>query len=308
MEKCLFVYNPISGKGKVAKKEDYILNKLKEKFEVELVRSQYAGHMGEVIRERGSDFDVIVGAGGDGSLNEIVDAVMSLEKRPRIGYIPAGTVNDVAHSLYIPRKIEKAVDNILNGEPFSHDVMKVNDKYGIYVCCSGLFTESSYSTDQAKKKKMGKLAYALHGIKKVFSTPAVKLKLSYEGGEIEGKYAIMLIINSRYVSGMKMNKTAVLNDGVVDVLLVESKNEIVNLGAVERVLMLFARGVSHNLKKGVHHLVLDKFKIQTAESTVINLDGEKIGAGSFECQVIRQGVNIIVPLKEKLEGVVKEID
>ena len=133
MEKCLFVYNPISGKGKVAKKEDYILNKLKEKFEVELVRSQYAGHMGEVIRERGSDFDVIVGAGGDGSLNEIVDALMSLEKRPRIGYIPAGTVNDVAHSLYIPRKIEKAVDNILNGQPFSHDVMKVNDKYGSIV-------------------------------------------------------------------------------------------------------------------------------------------------------------------------------
>jgi len=308
MEKCLFVYNPYSGKGKIAKNEKYILERLSKKFDVEIVRSQYAGHMGDTIRQRGNDFDVIVGAGGDGSLNEIVDAVMSLETRPRIGYIPAGTVNDVAHSLFIPRKIKKAVENILTGEVFSHDVMKVNNKHGIYVCCTGLFTESSYSTDQSKKKKMGKIAYALHGIKKVFSTPAVKLKLSYEGGEIEGKYAIMLIINSRYVSGMRMNKHAILNDGVVDVLLVESKNEIVNLGAVERVLMLFAKGISHNLKKGVHHLVLDKFRIETQDSTVINLDGERIGEGSFDCQVVKQGVDIIVPKREKLDKVVKEID
>lgn len=307
MEKCLFVYNPHSGKGKVAKKEKYIVDKLSEKFEVELVRSEYAGHMGDYIRQKGENFDVIVGAGGDGSLNEIVDAVMSLKTRPKIGYIPAGTVNDIAHSLYIPRKINKAVDNILNGEVFSHDVMKVNEKHGIYVCCSGLFTESSYSTDQAKKKKMGKIAYAFHGIKKVFSTPAVKLKLIYEGGEIEGKYAIMLIINSRYVSGMRMNKRAILNDGVVDVILIDSKNDIVNLGAVERVLALFVKGIKDKIKKHIHHFVLDKFKIETQSSTIINLDGEKIGAGSFDCQVIKQGIDVIVPKKCKLEREIKKI-
>ena len=307
MEKCLFVYNPHSGKGKVAKKEKYIIEKLSEKFKVELVRSEYAGHMGDVIRQCGQDFDVIVGAGGDGSLNEIVDAVMTLENRPKIGYIPAGTVNDIAHSLYIPRKIKKAVKNILNGDLFSHDVMKVNNKHGIYVCCAGLFTESSYSTDQSKKKKMGKIAYALHGIKKVFSTPAVKLKLTYEGGEIEGKYAIMLIINSRYVSGMRMNKRAILNDGIVDIILVDSKNDIVNLGAVERVLMLFVKGIRQKLKKNIHHYSLDKFRIETADSTVINLDGERIGAGSFDCQVIKAGVDIIVPKKSKLERVIKKI-
>lgn len=185
--------------------------------------------------------------------------------------------------------------------------MKVNNKFGVYVCCSGLFTEASYSTQQSQKKKMGKIAYAFHGIKKVFSTPAVKLKLSYEGGEIEGKYAIMLIINSRYVSGFKMNKNAILNDGIVDVLLVESKKDIVNLNAVRRVLMLFVKGTKENLKKGVHLFSLDKFKIETTESTVINLDGERIGEGSFDCQVIKQGVDIIVPKKEKLERVVKNI-
>lgn len=308
MEKCLFIYNPFSGKGKVAKKEKYIVDKLSERFDVFLVRSEYAGNIGDTIRASGENFDLIVCAGGDGTLNEVVDAVMSLQKRPRIGYIPTGTVNDLAHSLFIPRKIKRAVKNILNGQTFAHDVMKVNDKYGIYVCCSGLFTETSYSTDQTKKRKMGKLAYAIHGIKQVFTTPAVKLKLSYEGGEIEGKYAIMLIINSRYVSSFKMNKKAVLNDGIVDVLLVESKNEIVNIGAVKRVFMLFLKGLNHNYKKGVHHFALDKFKIETTDATAINLDGERIGAGSFNCEVVKAGVEIIVPKVSKFQKEVKNID
>ena len=298
MEKCLFVYNPNSGKGKIAKKENYIVSRLKEKYDVEIARSQYAGNMGDIIRQRGEEFDLIVVGGGDGSFNEIVDAVMSLEKRVKIGYIPSGTVNDIAHSLYIPRKIKKAVDNILSGQTFSHDVMKINDKFGIYVCCSGIFTDTSYSTDQSKKKKMGKLAYAFYGIKKIFSTPAINLNLIYKDGKIEGKFAIMLIINSRYVSSFALNKHTNLNDGLVDVVLVESQKDIVNLKAVWRVFKLFLFGVKK--RKGTYYLPLDKFSLKTTQETNINVDGEKIGRGSFEFQVIKGGVDIIVPKKHKL--------
>lgn len=307
MEKCLFLYNPHSGKGKIVKNEEYIKNKLSEKFNVEIVRSQYAGHIGDCITERGEDFDVIVVSGGDGTLNEAVNAIARLSQKPRLGYIPTGTVNDVAHSLYIPRNIKKAVKNILMGQPFSHDILKVNDKYGIYVCCSGLFTQSSYDTDQDKKKKMGKMAYLLDGAKRVFSTDAVNLKLTYEGGEIEGKFAIMLILNSRYVGGLRINKNAVLNDGVVDILLADSKKDIVNLGSILRVAFMFLEGVPKKDKKGIKHFTLNKFKIQTTNETIINLDGEKIGKGSFDCEVIKEGIDIIVPKIHKLKKCVKKI-
>ncbi len=300
MEKCLFIYNPLSGRGKIVKNEGYIKKELEKKYEVEVVRSAYAGNIGDTILSRGENFDVVVVAGGDGTLNETINAVARLTKKPIIGYIPAGTVNDVAHSLFIPRKIKRAVKNILNGSTFPHDIIRVNDKYGIYVCCSGLFTTSSYDTNQSTKKKMGKLAYFFDGAKKIFSTKAVKIKLSYEGGEIDGKFAIMLILNSRYVGGFRANKNARLDDGVVDIVLAKSKKDVVGFGSILRVATMFLRGIKDKSNKNVSRLTLSKFSITTTSQTIINLDGEKIGAGSFDCEVVKQAVQIIVPSPQKL--------
>ena len=237
MEKCIFVYNPLSGKGKIARKEEYIKNKLKEKYEVEVYRSEFGGHIGQIILEKAEGAKLIVVAGGDGTLNEAINSIANLKNKPKIGYIPSGTVNDVAHSLKIPKSINRAVKNILEGEVFKHDIFKMNDRYGIYVCCSGLFTETSYATNQSIKKKMGKVAYALHGSKKMFTTPAVKLKLTYDHGQLEGKYALMLIINSKSIAGFKVNKGAVLNDGLVDIVLIKSKKDVVDFASVCRVAL-----------------------------------------------------------------------
>ncbi len=301
MEKCLFVYNPFSGRGKIAKKEKQIVSMLETKFEVDVVVSEYAGHIGDIVKERGEKYDLIVVSGGDGTLNEIVNSLALLSKKPRLGYIPTGTVNDVAHSLYIPRNIKKAVKNILEGQVYKHDIFRMNDRYGIYVCCAGLFTETSYATNQKAKKKMGKIAYAFHGLKKIFITPSVNLKLTHDQGEIDGKFAFMLFLNSRSVAGMRINRRALLNDGLIDVILVRSKKDIVNIPAIARVALLFIRGVPKKSSKGIEFLRLNKFTVATSSDTIINLDGEKIGAGSFEFEVIRQGVDIIVPNLKKLK-------
>lgn len=308
MEKCLFVYNPLSGKGKIAKNESLITSLLNTKFDVDVHRSKYGGNIGEIIEESGNNYDIIVVAGGDGTLNEAINSIAKLGHKVKVGYIPAGTVNDVAHSLGIPRNIKKAVKNILNGQEFKHDIFRMNDRYGIYVCCSGLFTETSYATDQDKKKKMGKVAYALHGAKKMFTTPAVKIKLSYDGGEIEGKYALMLILNSKSVAGFKVNRRAELNDGLVDVVLIKTKKDKVNFPAVCRVAKFFLKGVEHKYNKNIQHTQLNKFHIETQDDTVINLDGEKIGKGSFDFEVIKEGVTIIVPNLKKLTKKVEKIE
>ena len=307
MEKCLFIYNPLSGKGKVAKNESRIVKMLESKFIVDVHRSKYSGNIGEVVSEKGAGYDIIVISGGDGTLNEAINSIARLEKRVKIGYIPAGTVNDVAHSLGIPRSIKKAVQNILDGQEFKHDIFRMNDRFGIYVCCSGLFTETSYATDQNQKKKIGKVAYALYGAKKIFTTPAVKLKLNYDGGEIEGKYALMLILNSKSVAGFKVNRHAELNDGLVDVVLIKTNKDKVNFPAVCRVAKFFLKGVEHKYNKNIQHLQLDKFRIETQSDTIINLDGEKIGKGSFDFEVIKEGVTIIVPNLKKLTKKVENI-
>ena len=182
MKKCLFIFNAYSGRGKIAKKEKKIVELLNSRFQTSVFKTEYAGHLGVIISLHGKDNDVIVIAGGDGTINEAVNAMARLGERKTLGIIPSGTVNDVAHSLNIPTNVVKATKNILKGEIFAHDIFKMNDRFGIYVACAGLFTETSYATSQAQKKKLGALAYAIHGIKKVFSTKAVNLKLTYEGG------------------------------------------------------------------------------------------------------------------------------
>ena len=295
MEKCLFTYNPQSGKGKIVKNENLIVKMLNEKYEVKVVRSEFAGHIGKIILEQGENYDLIVVAGGDGTLNEAINALARLNKKPKLGYIPTGTVNDVAHSLKIPKNIKKAVNIILNGQEFKHDIFKMNDRYGIYVCCSGLFTESSYATNQNNKKKLGKLAYGLYGVKKIFTSKSINLILKYQGGNVEGKFAIMLIINSRSVAGFKINPNAILNDGLVDIVLIKSKKEKINFSAVLRVAKLFLFGIPKKSSKNVIILHLDKFEVETPYDTVINLDGEHIGDGSFTFETIKEGINILIP-------------
>ena len=297
MKKCLFAYNPQSGKGKIVKREKYIVDSLSQKYEVTVLRSEYIGHIGEYISMHGEEFDTIVVAGGDGTLNETINSVVRLSKTIQIGYIPCGTVNDVAHSLNIPRNVKKALKVILDGKVFLHDIFKCNDRYGIYVCCSGIFTEASYATSQSSKRKVGKLAYGLHGIKKIFSTNSFDIKLSYENGEICEKCCLMLILNSKNVAGFKPNRHAVLNDGKVDVALVKAKKNRVRLCDILRVAKLFLFGLPKKSSKNIQVFKLSSLKVETGDDLAINIDGESLEKGSFELRVYKQKIAIFVTNK-----------
>ena len=93
MEKCLFAYNPQSGKGKIAKKERYILETLSKKFDVTLLHSQYAGHIGKYILENGELYDSIVISGGDGTLNEAINSI----KRKALDILNPTTPNFIVY-------------------------------------------------------------------------------------------------------------------------------------------------------------------------------------------------------------------
>lgn len=293
--KCLFVYNPNSGKGKFKKKQDFIVKKLSQKFSVvDVMQTERVGHAKEIAQSACGKYDVLVCAGGDGTLSEVVSGIAEKENSPMIGYLPAGTVNDVAHSLGIPRALDKALDRIINGKPFAHDIFKAGEHYGIYVCCAGLFTETSYHTNQKDKKRFGKVAYVFHGAKKMFTTKSIPIKLTFEGGEIETSCAMLLISNSRYVASFPVNKKASLQDGLVDIVLVKEKKEIVSLSGIAKVLSIFLRGIGRKAGKDFIKLKLSSFDLETSPDVVINIDGEKAFEGSFYFEVIKEGVQIII--------------
>ena len=151
---CIFIYNPVSGKGKIAKQLDYIVNSLKETYsQVDVYATKAAGDMARFASDAIGKYDAIVFAGGDGSFNEILQAIAKAENPPILGYIPSGTANDIGHTLKIPKNVKKALKIIKEGKEAKLDCMKVNDQYAMYVVCAGAFVSATYTTSQKLKNK-----------------------------------------------------------------------------------------------------------------------------------------------------------
>lgn len=295
--KNIFVYNPESGNGKIHKYKNYIISKLSEKYdEIECIETNHQGHAYELAKDSIGKYDYFFVAGGDGTLNEVVNGMGAAENKPIIGYIPSGTVNDVARSLGISRKIKKAVNMLIEGKIFEHDTFRVNDRYGIYVCATGLFTATSYDTDRYQKKKLGKLAYAKHGIKELKKTEALPITLNINEESIEAKCSLVLILNSRSVAGFKINKNASLSDGEVEVVIFTSQGKYITLTELTTIANTFVYGLD-KLKnnKNIIYRRASKFNMKLGEGTAINLDGEKSGEGSFDFEVLQKSIKIITP-------------
>ncbi len=290
--KCLFVANPNSGRGTIVKNKDYIVNRLKSKFDiVDYRETEYAGHLTEIIEECYFKYDCIVISGGDGTVNEAVSALVEKENAPAIGYIPSGTVNDVAHTLRIPRRIKGALDIIINGQPFEYDVMKINDRYAIYVCGFGLFTLSSYETKQSIKRRVGKMAYVFKGVKDFFTAKAYDFEFEGDGQTLCGKTALMLITNSKYVAGMKFNKPADLQDGRADVVIFLEKKKKISFGTKMRIFKMFLCGIN-KVRCSKHVAMFNISRAKVKCDAVVNCDGERGCVGDFEMEVISKGIKI----------------
>lgn len=295
--KCIFIFNPESGQGKLKRNFNFILDTLTKRYgEIELLKTTHPKHALEFLKENGNKYDYVFASGGDGTLNEIVNGIAELDKKPIIGYLPTGTVNDVAKSLKISRNIKKAVKVLTDGEVFEHDIFKANNHYGTYVCCSGLFSISSYNTPRAEKKKFGKISYFRNGCHELLKAKPIDVELQTEGEDIKTSSALVLISNSKSTASFLFNKSAVLDDGKVDLFIFKSHKKIILMSDVFKVLRGFMFGVNH-LKKNKHIIYrqVSKFKINIKENTPINIDGEKAFDGSFVFEVIPKGLKILVP-------------
>lgn len=299
--KCIFVYNPESGKGKIKKYRNYILSELAKKYgEVDCVETRHAGDATELAKNSIGVYDYFFVSGGDGTINEVVNGFGEAENAPILGIIPSGTVNDVAHSLGISKNLKKAVKNLIKGKVFEHDIFKVNDRYGIYVCCTGLFSKTSYDTARYTKKRLGKFAYFLRGVKELATTKPTNLEINVNGEKIKRHCAMLLIFNSRSTAGFNVNKKALLDDGVVEIVIFHSHQKSIWLFEILRAVRFFLFGVnSVKNSKNVTYRQASHFTIKLAEDTVINLDGEKSGKGSFDFSVINKGIKILIPKKRK---------
>lgn len=226
MRKIYFIYNPHSGKEQIGSKLNEIIQTLAER-DNELTVVPTIGYLDamERISNLADGYDMVVCSGGDGTLDEVVTGMMKRPKERRIpiGYIPAGTTNDFARSLEIPRNMPEAARNAMTGTPFPCDIGSFNDDSFVYIASFGIFTDVSYSTKQEIKNVLGHMAYILEAMKSLYNIKSYKMKVSSEEMEFEGDFLFGMVTNSKSVAGFKglVRSEVVFDDGVYEVTFIK---------------------------------------------------------------------------------------
>lgn len=232
MKKLLFIVNPRAGKTKSRTPLfDAVARFSKAGYLVNVFVTEGSGDATRVAAEMGGNYDLVVCAGGDGTLNETLSGLMTLEKRPQLGYLPNGSTNDFAASLHLSSYPVTAACAIIEGKSFRLDIGQHNDRYFAYVASFGAFTRTSYSASQAAKNALGHLAYILEGIGDLDSLRPYNCRVEADGEVFEGDFIFGGICNSTSLGGLvKLDPARVqMDDGKFELLLLRMPKTVIDL-------------------------------------------------------------------------------
>ncbi len=235
MKKLLFILNPHAGKAQIKGRLLQIVDLMVKKgYDVTIYPTQAKRDALKMVQKRAGEFDLIVCSGGDGTLDEAVSGMMLSGKKIPLGYIPAGSTNDFANSLKIPKDMVKAAEIAVSGQKFACDIGMFNQKPFVYVAAFGMFTAVSYKTRQEWKNILGHAAYLLEGVKSLTDITSYHLRVECAGRVIEDEFIYGMITNSNSVGGFKnmTGKNVLLNDGKFEVILIRMPKNIVELNAI----------------------------------------------------------------------------
>ena len=238
----------------------------------------------DILKEFDGRANLVICVGGDGTLNHVVSGTITMEKRPCIGYIPAGSTNDFSKSLGIPTGFPKALETIFTGKKFPYDVGKMNSgSYFNYTAAFGAFSEISYGTDQKLKNVLGYAAYVLTAASALPENLGFKrhIKVEADGIEEEGDYLFGTVSNSVSIGGMDFLKKfdVKLDDGKMELLLIRSPKKAVELSAIISALLRGDVNDPHILFRQV-----SKVKLTADEELAWSIDGE-YGGSSLETEI-----------------------
>ena len=223
MRKLLLLVNPNAGQRRVNKLLTEVIGVFNEGgYEVTVFLTTGPGSGIRIVEERAGVYDLVVCAGGDGTLNETITGILRSGADCPIGYIPCGSTNDFAATLKLSTDIVQAARDIMLGKPEEHDLGRWGERYFTYIASFGAFTRVSYSTPQNLKNALGHLAYVLSGITELPQIRSIPMRLELDGEPVEGKYLFGAVSNSTSVGGViTLDPHLVdLRDGKFEVILV----------------------------------------------------------------------------------------
>ncbi len=271
-KKLFFVFNPKAGKGKIKTALMDIVDIFnKGGYEVVIRATQYPKDAYEMTRKYADKVDLVVCSGGDGTLDEVVAGLVETGSKVPVGYIPAGSTNDFAGSLFIPKNMVAAAEMIMEENVYRCDIGKFNKQTFTYIAAFGLFTDVAYETDQDLKNILGHLAYLLEGVKRLFDIQSYHMKVTTEDEIFEDDFMYGMITNSRSVGGFKnlTGKKVDMNDGLFEVTLITTPKNPMDMQEIIAGLMS-----GKDNSDLIYTFKTSRIRIQSDEAVAWTLDGE----------------------------------
>ena len=289
MDNILFVLNPISGTGRKKLIPSIIADNIdKSRFSYEIIHTEYKGHAAEIAAEAAKNgVDSVVAIGGDGTVNEVGSGLINTNTA--MGIMPCGSGNGLARHLGIPTDLRKAV-KIIN-----ECVIRRLD-YGLinnypFFCTCGMGFDAFISMEFAKSGKRGPVTYAEKILKEWLTYKPQTYVIEDENNEQKREALLVSCANaSQYGNNAYIAPSASMNDGVMDVVIMEPFNA---LDAPSIGLDMFNKTLDRNSK--VKTFRTSRLNIHREGQGVVHYDGEPVMMGEdIEVKIVRGGINIVV--------------
>lgn len=278
--KLLILYNKASKKHLSNKEFDYIKNELKALYNEIIIPDIKDNEM--TTDYINIECDTILIIGGDGTIHDIISALLEKNIKRNICFIPAGTCNDYAKNFGY-KSLKESIKIIKQNKIISKDVYKINDSYFVYGIASGGISMISYDVAEKEKRKQGKLAYYLRIFKYIFKSPSNSYyEINYDNNQINDNYYLVLAVDNLYLGGFKLKKKIRNN---FQLILFKKRNKFMGVITFAR-FIIFGR-----ISKKDIVIKTDNFKLKTLDN--INTDGELFPSSDINVSKIKNAINII---------------
>ena len=303
MKKTLLLVNGASGTGVMERMVFKVITALAlDDREVVVYPVLPSAGLGarEILSGKEGLYDEVVCCGGDGTLHHVVNALMEMENRPALGYVPAGSTNDFAVNIGMQNAdMDVICRNLVNGVETPYDIGRFNDRYFDYIAAFGAFVPISYATDQKLKNILGHAAYFVSAFGSLqenlgYST---HMRITADEEVIEGDFLFGAVYSSLSIAGMRIKDSGFddLNDGVMDLLAVKRPNDLAKVTDIANALITGGES---------DYLVLRKIKHAVFESqgdTDWTLDGEYGGTlRTARIDVLHKAIDVIMKAPRRL--------
>ena len=272
MKKVKFIYNPYAGDNYIMDKLDEVIDvHQKHGYRVVPERLDEEHNMAAAMEDIHEGYSQILIAGGDGTVDILINYMMERDIKLPIGILPMGTANDYAKYIGIPKDISKALEKMFRLPSMKMDVGKINEKYFINVASTGLLTDVSQKTHSELKNAIGKLAYYIKGFEQIPTFRKIPVKFTSEEKKYDGDMYALLVFNGRTAGNLDFAYKSKANDGLLDVILIKASfKEIVPL------LGKMLRGDHLEDPVGLLYFQTKELFIETTDELIVSdIDGER---------------------------------